>query len=173
MKRFLCVFIAFITVFYVSSTALAADGEGEQPTQHTHEYRREFIIVPDCGVDGEVQLVCSCGDVLRTETVPGYEHNWRRRFNFFTGEVTVYCTICGRTYKEVYGEEYTETPYENEEYEQPEECTCVCHDLETNVVPPFDHDSSYVIKSFFYRLRLVIWRLTGTHKYCECGERHY
>ena len=71
MKRFLCVFIAFITVFYVSSTALAADGEGEQPTQHTHEYRREFIIVPDCGVDGEVQLVCSCGDAPSSVRAPG------------------------------------------------------------------------------------------------------
>ena len=159
-------------------------GEG-----HKHVYFRRVVTVPSCTQAGEAILWCPCGQAQRSVSLTQWEHFFpeyygedETGFYRIPGE---YCLDCGISFEEVYGhapvpEYYEPLPDDPEEPDDPvypvdpDECGCICHKF----IDERSFDVSQVsaiamLKDFLYRLQIVIWRISGTHQYCECGKRHY
>ncbi|MBR0538404.1 MAG: hypothetical protein IJK40_09645 [Clostridia bacterium] len=131
-------------------------GEG-----HTHGYYRSISVYPTCTAAGSATLVCPCGDKLSAVELPAQGHDYRYRTDAETGERYLACANCGDRQPVDGGG--TDTA-----------CTCPCHQLDHTTMPPLEGRSlKDILTSFLFHVRLLIWRLTGTHKYCECGARHY
>ena len=138
--------------------------------EHSHIYFRGSVLKEaTCSEGGVTELVCPCSAAIQAETSVRW-HRFRESYNEETDEWEYRCAYCGRTFGEIFGEYIGPDP----EAPSPDECTCVCHKFDDTM--PSDLSASGVIRivrDFFYRLQLVLWRIAGTHKYCECGERHY
>ncbi len=115
------------------------------------------------------ELVCPCGASMEVETQPrGHIFLWN--YDPETDTDTWYCRYCGKTPEEIFGEYEGDDP----DWSAPEECTCVCHRFDDSVPSSLTGGTVLrLLRDFFYRLQIVIWRITGTHQYCECGARHY
>lgn len=154
-------------------------GEG-----HKHVYFHRIVTEPTCVSTGTVELWCPCGET-RTVTMSPCDH-WFP-YDHVRGEEegsgywiqSDTCVTCGISYEAVYGHapepEYDEPdPDEPVWPVDPDDCGCVCHKfIDEMSVRGSQISVLSLLKDFFYRLQIVIWRLTGTHQYCECGERHY
>ena len=152
-------------------------GEG-----HKHVYFHRTVTEPTCVSAGTAELWCPCGEKREMEMSPRdhwfpAEHVGEYGSGYWIQQDT--CVTCGIRYEEVYGHapepEYDE-PDDHPVYPvDPDECGCVCHKFidEMSIRGSSQISVLSLLKDFFYRLQIVIWRLTGTHQYCECGERHY
>ena len=125
-------------------------GEG-----HTHCYFRNDQ--PATCVDGGVvTVVCPCGAVAYeafSEADPD-AHRFELGVDAKTNSVTTKCIYCGVGDNDV-------------------NCTCRCHKLDKSVVPTFRNGAADTLSNLIFRIKLLFWRLTGTHRICECGARHY
>ena len=144
---------------------------------HEHVFFRDAVVKEaTCTESGEARLICPCGE---TRTVQTDATGHRFRLIFQNGKIGFFCVYCGRSRQEIEGGEdpiVPIVPVDPEEPEvTPETCTCVCHKFSRDPGDLFDTSNGAmgILRDFFYRLRLVYWRLTGTRQYCECGARHY
>ena len=122
-------------------------GEG-----HEHAYIRTVALEPTCVSEGRADYMCPCGDVKYSCAIEADTENGH---NFVINrEGRRICEYCG-----VADENY---------------CNCKCHSLFDEDGDSSKDDSFFsFLSELFFRLKLVIWHLTGTHQYCECGRRHY
>lgn len=122
-------------------------GEG-----HTHSYVIVSSTAATCIDDGVTVFACPCGETeQRTVRIPAdpSDHKWK-----YDSETDDYiCKNCGKSY---YGKTASE-------------CTCICHSDDKLDL----HDFRSIFNAVLYRIKLLFWRLTNTHQYCECGNRHY
>ena len=128
---------------------------------HSHTWFR-VENVATCMEDGTLRAECPCGAVARTETRPldPDAHWFVWEIEQSTGRDAYRCLLCGKV-DHYYGEP------------EPTDCACTCHALDRNVVPTFQKGFWGTLKNLVFRLCLFVWRMTGTHQYCECGARHY
>lgn len=132
-------------------------GEG-----HEHTYINLIEQAATCVTDGRILSYCPCEQIAaKTTTVPATgEHSYTYMYPLGT-YVCIHC-----------GERRSVSPGvidDDDEYISEDECTCVCHADEH-----IDTSSlSSIIDCILYRIKLLFWRLTHTHTYCECGRRHY
>ena len=138
---------------------------------HSHVWFRGNVLTEaTCTGSGLSELVCPCGASMQVETQPK-GHIFRWNYDEETGSYTTCCRYCGKSIKEIYGEEIGLV---NPDAPSTAECTCVCHRFDDSVPDSLTGGTMlHLLRDFIYRLHIVIWRLTGTHQYCECGERHY
>ena len=137
---------------------------------HSHVYfRGNVLLEATCTESGKTELVCPCGASMEVETEPrGHIFLWN--YDFETDTEAWHCRYCGKTPQEIFGENEGDDP----DWSAPEECTCVCHRFDDSVPSSLTGGTVLrLLRDFFYRLQIVIWRITGTHQYCECGARHY
>ena len=127
-------------------------GEG-----HEHVWFHTFSAAT-CVSDGRTAVECPCGEVARVETAPADPDAHEYEYIPYgpDGSGITVCERCGKT-----------------EREKPADCSCGCHTMETSLLRMLKPDAASFLKDFFFRVKLMIWRLTGTHQYCECGARHY
>ena len=138
---------------------------------HSHVYFYGTVTQQaTCANSGTVELVCPCGAVLPTD-IPQRDHRFYGSYDFETESWEYRCEYCGRTFEEIFSE-YIEP--DDPDAPSRSECTCVCHRI-GNTTPGGSTAGTAVsiLRDFLYRLRIVFWRIAGTHQYCECGERHY
>ena len=126
---------------------------------HTQMYFRT-VDEPNCTEGGRVTIQCPCGKVAAVElSDPQPDAHWYLAYRDpQTGTYLHRCEICGATAEKGRGGE---------------ECTCDCHAVPRNFFPTFQNGFVTMVRSILYRVRLLWWRITGTHQYCECGARHY
>ncbi len=117
---------------------------------HKHMYVRTVIVEPTCVTEGKLGYWCPCGDEKFTTAIEADKKNGHRYVEDSSGELV--CKYCGEV--------------------KPHECTCRCHKVAYSMIPSFT-DFWDLIANLFFKLKVVIWHLTGTHQYCECGARHY
>lgn len=137
---------------------------------HSHVYfRGNVLLEATCTERGKTELVCPCGASMEVETQPrGHIFLWN--YDFETDTEAWHCQYCGKTPQEIFGEDEGDDP----DWSAPEECTCVCHRIGNTMAGGFTGGTVLnFLRDFIYRLQIVIWRITGTHQYCECGARHY
>ncbi|MCR5781556.1 MAG: hypothetical protein K6G90_02345 [Clostridia bacterium] len=135
---------------------------------HKHAYFRGIVQQATCVSALVYELVCPCGEQRLIETEEYGDHYFARwEYDEATGEdLPTVCEYCGKTWEDAYGE-----PYEYSDYG---ECSCSCHNIGGFVSDSFgSSDPISFLRDFFLRLRILFWRISGTHKYCECGKRHY
>ena len=127
-------------------------GEG-----HQHAWFRT-VSAATCVSGGRTAVECPCGEVAREELVPvdpdAHEYDFIPEGPEGNG-VTV-CERCGQP-----------------EPDGNADCPCGCHTMEKSLLRVLNPDVSTFLKDFLFRVKLMLWRLTGTHRYCECGARHY
>lgn len=128
---------------------------------HTHAY---FRIANDanCTQSGSVTVQCPCGKVIYSQAIdPVPDAHWYGRCpDQQTGSYARCCIACGKP-KPTAGDTGAA------------DCTCACHTICKDVLPSVNKGFVTTVKNCIYRLRLLVWRLTGTHQYCACGARHY
>ena len=137
---------------------------------HSHVYfRGNVLLEATCTESGKTELVCPCGASMEVETEPrGHIFLWN--YDFETDTEAWHCRYCGKTPQEVFGENAGDDP----DIPTPAVCGCVCHWIGNTMAGGVTGGNVLnFLRDFFYRLQIVIWRLTGTRQYCECGERHY
>lgn len=138
---------------------------------HSHVYfRGNVLLEATCTEGGKAELVCPCGAAMEVETEPrGHIFLWN--YDFETDTEAWRCRYCGKTPEEIFGE--YEGP-DDPDIPTPAVCGCVCHRIGNTMAGGVTGGNVLnFLRDFFYRLQIVIWRLTGTRQYCECGERHY
>ena len=137
---------------------------------HTHVYFHGTIQEPTCLDAAVYELACPCGESRIYDGDMG-DHSFEWVYDEIAGYwVPTACEYCGRTWEEVFGE-----PYDHPDHPiYNDDCDCVCHKF-IDSLPDGSGASAVVtlIRDFFWRLRIVLWRLTGTNQYCACGARHY
>lgn len=126
-------------------------GEG-----HEHEYFYLIIEKNTCVTNGYAEFICPCGDVQKEIPLVADEslHEWETIHIDDDGNEWQHCAYC-------------------DGYRSVAPCSCFCHKLSRAKLPSFKGDFAGFLKDFIFRLKLVLWRLTGQHQYCECGARHY
>jgi|GEM_PF-3041869 len=144
----------------------------EMGENHTHTYFRRLITPATCQNGGVAELFCPCGETKTFETQQT-DHFFFWVWDGDSQSCSIVCGYCGRTWEEIYGEPYDDGgDYPSVINES--SCECVCHKLIERIPGEFSFSTVInVVRDFFYRLKIVIWRMTGTHQYCECGARHY
>ena len=124
-------------------------GEGHT---HIYFYDSSASTPPTCVSDGEAVFACPCGEKYSVTA-----EKFADAHDFDDDDLCIYCGISWLEYW--HGGEAFIT------------CDCRCHrtggyHLDTSSFFGFFAD-------LFFRIKLIIWHLTGTHQYCECGCRHY
>ncbi len=109
-----------------------------------------------CMSDGEAFAACPCGERTDAVAIPSRPGAHWYEYTDDTYE-HFRCIYCGAE----------KTGAGNED------CACACHTISKSAVPEGNQDLITFLRNVIYRFRLIVWRLTGTHKYCECGARHY
>ncbi len=135
---------------------------------HEHAYFRGIVQYATCVSAMIIELACPCGEQRLIETEEYGDHYFAVwEYDESTGEnLPTVCEYCGRTWEEAYGEPYDGSGDGG--------CSCSCHKIGGFVSDGFGSDSPIsFIRDFFLRLRILFWRISGTHKYCECGKKHY
>ena len=126
---------------------------------HSHVWFRTVTAVT-CLTDGRTAVSCPCGEVLYEETTPAdpaaHVYWWCPVGP--NGEDKKVCEVCHR---------------EQEKDAAEVSCSCACHTIEKDLAGLAGGGASALLKGLLYRVRLLFWRLAGTHQYCECGARHY
>ncbi|MBQ7545860.1 MAG: hypothetical protein IJT41_02700 [Clostridia bacterium] len=129
---------------------------------HTHVY---YYVEqePTCSNSGYKAAQCPCGDVYATEVVPPDPdaHLWMSDPEDSDGPWL--CAFCGVEWSYTYDE-----PPQTDAV-----CNCLCHKSNHSPIRILFELNSDTFHSFVYCFVLFFWRLTGTHQYCACGERHY
>ena len=125
---------------------------------HAHVWFRTVTAVT-CTTDGRTAVSCPCGAIRYEETTPAdpaaHRYVWCPVGP--NGEDKKVCEVCCR---------------EMEDGEAAD-CPCGCHTIEKDLAGLARGGAASLLKGLTYRIRLLFWRLTGTHQYCECGARHY
>lgn len=135
-------------------------GEG-----HEHLYCPVEAVKANCLHDGRTDFICPCGKTAGSVVTKVDEGDYYEGHDFHRDEIDgeSVCRYCGITINEYFN------GVSRHDYG---DCDCRCHSLKKNTFPEYDNFFEF-IGELFFRIRLVIWHLTGTHQYCECGKRHY
>ena len=126
---------------------------------HTHVWFR-IVNEANCTYGGRTAVQCPCGETVYEETTPA-DPSAHCIMKIATGngqDRTADCIFCGREEKEI---------------ETSKGCPCGCHGIERHLWRLAADGPADFLSDLMFRLRLLIWQLTGTHRYCECGVRHY
>ncbi|MBQ6019155.1 MAG: hypothetical protein IJL26_03150 [Clostridia bacterium] len=112
-----------------------------------------------CVEDGETAAACPCGERTDAVTIP--PRSGAHWYEYTDDTLSSFCCVyCGEEYRR------------NADAD-PSGCGCACHTLDKTRIQAGKRDVIAVLKGIVYRFRLILWRLTGTHRYCDCGARHY